>query len=75
MKATDKFKLYLNSILNKIDGSIHEELWNKLNDVIQEQIKSEEDFANVIPVCDECGAEQYKVYYCTNQKCSNYQWG
>ena len=34
--ATNKFKLYLNSILNKIDGDIHNELWNHLIAVIKE---------------------------------------
>ena len=42
MKATDKFKMYLNSIINKIDEDIHNELWNRLTDVIieNERLKS-----------------------------------
>lgn len=36
MKATDDFKKYLNSILNKVDDEIHNELWNRLIDIIKE---------------------------------------
>ena len=34
MKTTDKFKLYLNSIINQIDPNIHEELWDELMDLV-----------------------------------------
>ncbi|MFZ1704403.1 MAG: hypothetical protein WAT79_08645 [Saprospiraceae bacterium] len=36
-KATDDFKIYLNSIYHDVDPEIHNELWNKLIAVISEQ--------------------------------------
>lgn len=36
IKATTQFKLYLNSIINKIPDNIHNELWNNLLYVISE---------------------------------------
>lgn len=36
MKATNQFKQYLNSIINDVDGEIHEELWRNLFNVIVE---------------------------------------
>lgn len=36
MNATDEMKMYLNSILNKIDADIHNELWEKLITIIAE---------------------------------------
>jgi hypothetical protein len=38
--ATDRFKAYLNSIINKIPENIHNELWNKLIDIIHEKEKT-----------------------------------
>ena len=43
-KATSDFKIYLNSILNKIDDEIHEELWTCLTHVITEQIREREAY-------------------------------
>lgn len=37
MQSTDKFKQYLNSIINTIPGEIHNELWNHLLAVISDQ--------------------------------------
>ncbi len=37
LSETDKFKQYLNSIINKIPEDIHEELWKHLIDVIRSQ--------------------------------------
>ncbi len=42
MKATDKMKLYLNSIIGKIDRDIHNELWDHLRAIIVEQHKAPE---------------------------------
>lgn len=36
MKATDEMKQFLNEIINKIDPEIHNELWNKLINIIRE---------------------------------------
>ena len=43
-KATNDFKIYLNSILNKVDDEIHEELWNHLTNVITEKILENEAY-------------------------------
>ena len=40
LSASDKFKMYLNKILNDIPRDIHEELWSKLTDCIKESIAS-----------------------------------
>lgn len=40
IKSTNDFKLYLNSIINDIDSKIHNELWNRLMDVIVANIQS-----------------------------------
>ena len=37
--ATDKFKLYLNSIMNTIPDEVHNELWNHLIGCVVEKEK------------------------------------
>lgn len=39
LSATDKFKLYLNDIINTIPDDIHNELWNHLIGCIVEKEK------------------------------------
>lgn len=41
LKSTTEFKIYLNSILNVIPEEVHNELWNKLINVINEIAKNE----------------------------------
>ena len=62
MKATDDFKKYLNSILNKVDDEIHNELWNRLIDIIKEnESKLRQDaVSGTLPtynICGGCGAD------------------
>jgi hypothetical protein len=62
MKATDDFKKYLNSILNKVDDEIHNELWNRLIDIIKENESKLRQGAvsGTLPtynICGGCGAD------------------
>ncbi len=63
-KTTDEFKMYLNSILNKIDDKIHNEIWNKLIEVIleQEQVKMIEG------KCPKDNRSERPVFIITNNK-------
>lgn len=60
MKATDEMKKYLNSIIYKIDAEIHNELWNKLINIIDEN----EQLKN----CNLQNVSNAKRTYCLRKK-------